>query len=243
MQNAALSPTSPSVDEMLERLEDFPSRLLLALHGIPAEALPTSIVATLDRLATTELRTLLELKESFVSAPRPCSAARALDEAAADLRIARERTLRLLDELQMSSQLCRNLVRRLYEEQERQLATIEESRERSGLAVTTTADVSRVVASHVSSSPSRSYSDGITIRDLWGYGPRRALLVEFAPGAHWPGLDHHVPGPEEVFVLSGEFDDGAHVYPAGSFLHHPAGSSHSPTTKSGCTLLVFYPEG
>jgi anti-sigma factor ChrR (cupin superfamily) len=44
-------------------------------------------------------------------------------------------------------------------------------------------------------------------------------------------------------VLSGDLGDGANVYPAGTFLHHPAGSSHSPRSKEGCRLFVFYPEG
>jgi hypothetical protein len=46
-----------------------------------------------------------------------------------------------------------------------------------------------------------------------------------------------------VYVLDGDFDDGAHVYRTGDFLHHPAGSSHSPRSVEGCRLLVYYPEG
>jgi anti-sigma factor ChrR (cupin superfamily) len=53
----------------------------------------------------------------------------------------------------------------------------------------------------------------------------------------------HFPGPEEVFVLSGEFSDGVHHYTAGSFIHHPAGSAHVPQSSTGCALFVFFPEG
>jgi len=46
-----------------------------------------------------------------------------------------------------------------------------------------------------------------------------------------------------VYVVSGVFNDGVRDYPAGSFTHNPAGSSHVPQSKTGCTLFVFYPEG
>jgi DinB superfamily/ChrR Cupin-like domain len=88
-----------------------------------------------------------------------------------------------------------------------------------------------------------SPGDGVRVRTLWRDGVKRALEVEFDAGGQWPGIDYHVPGPEEVYVLSGDFDDGASVYRAGAFLHHPAGSSHSPRSVEGCRLFVFYPEG
>jgi anti-sigma factor ChrR (cupin superfamily) len=46
-----------------------------------------------------------------------------------------------------------------------------------------------------------------------------------------------------VFILSGDFDDGRQRYEAGTFMHHPAGTSHSPISRGGCKLFVFYPEG
>ena len=42
-------------------------------------------------------------------------------------------------------------------------------------------------------------------------------LLEIDPGASWPRRDVHEPGPEEVFVVSGVFNDGARDYPAGTF--------------------------
>jgi anti-sigma factor ChrR (cupin superfamily) len=63
------------------------------------------------------------------------------------------------------------------------------------------------------------------------------------PGALWPNLDVHDPGPEEVFVVSGVFNDGVRDYPPGSFTHCPAGSSHVPQSTTGCRLFVSYPEG
>ena len=70
-----------------------------------------------------------------------------------------------------------------------------------------------------------------------------ALLFEIGPGAVYPELDVHLPGAEEVFVVSGTFCDGAHCYPAGTFIHSPAGSSHVPQSPDGCVLFVFFPEG
>ncbi|MGK5639526.1 cupin domain-containing protein [Streptomyces sp. URMC 126] len=92
--------------------------------------------------------------------------------------------------------------------------------------------------------PAREIFPGIRQRSLWrGANGASAHVVELDPGACWEGLDVHEPGPEEVFVVSGVFNDGERDYPAGTFLHAPAGSSHIPQTTTGCVLFVFYPEG
>ena len=43
--------------------------------------------------------------------------------------------------------------------------------------------------------------------------------------------------------MSGIFNDGVRDYPAGTFIHAPAGSSHVPQSSTGCVLFLFYPEG
>nr|WP_246155251.1 cupin domain-containing protein [Saccharopolyspora hirsuta] len=43
--------------------------------------------------------------------------------------------------------------------------------------------------------------------------------------------------------VRGGFNDGVRDYPAGSFIHAPAGTSHIPRTATGCALFLFYPEG
>jgi anti-sigma factor ChrR (cupin superfamily) len=68
-------------------------------------------------------------------------------------------------------------------------------------------------------------------------------VLEIDAGCRWEGLDLHEPGPEEVYVVSGVFNDGVRDYPAGTFIHNPAGSSHVPQSETGCVLFVFYPEG
>ncbi|GAA1942721.1 cupin domain-containing protein [Kitasatospora viridis] len=92
--------------------------------------------------------------------------------------------------------------------------------------------------------PTRELFPGIQLRDLWrGPTGAHAHLLEMAPGSGWPRRDVHEPGPEEVYVVSGTFNDGAVDHPAGTFLHAPAGSWHLPSTSTGCTLFVFYPQG
>lgn len=85
---------------------------------------------------------------------------------------------------------------------------------------------------------------GFSTRLLWSQpNGRRALIFEIAPGAVYPELDEHLPGAEEVFVVSGTFCDGKNSYSAGTFIHNPAGSSHIPQSKDGCVLFVYFPEG
>ena len=47
----------------------------------------------------------------------------------------------------------------------------------------------------------------------------------------------HVYG-EEIFVLEGTFSDNHGSYEAGSYLRNPAGTSHAPFSKEGCTIFV-----
>ncbi len=101
-----------------------------------------------------------------------------------------------------------------------------------------------VVWANVEDQAVRELFKGISLRRLWrSETGAQALVVEIGPGACWEGLDVHQPGPEEVYVVSGTFNDGVRDYPAGTFIHNPAGSSHIPQSKTGCTIFVFYPEG
>jgi anti-sigma factor ChrR (cupin superfamily) len=112
-----------------------------------------------------------------------------------------------------------------------------------GLSASSEPWLDGVVSASAANAPVRSPGDGVRVRTIWQNGVRRALQVEIDAGKQWPGLDYHVPGPEEVYIVSGDYDDGQGVYGTGTFLHHPAGSSHSPRSKNGCVLLVYYPEG
>lgn len=95
----------------------------------------------------------------------------------------------------------------------------------------------------VADAPVRELFPGIKLRPLWSGEVAKAFVLQMEPGSRWEGIDVHDPGPEEVFVVDGVFNDGDRDYPAGSFIHAPAGSSHVPQSTQGCTLFLFYPEG
>ncbi|WP_327151724.1 cupin domain-containing protein [Nocardia sp. NBC_01329] len=105
-------------------------------------------------------------------------------------------------------------------------------------------DMPGYVWSAVADTPARDLFPGIRLRSLWsGANGASAYLLEMDPGSRWEGIDVHRPGPEEIFVVSGTFGDGVRDYPAGTFIHAPAGSWHIPQSETGCTLFLFYPEG
>lgn len=99
-------------------------------------------------------------------------------------------------------------------------------------------------ASVESAEVKEKFGGKVRVRTLWAApGGAKAQVVELDAGSCWEGIDVHEPGPEEVYVVSGVFNDGVRDYPAGTFIHNPAGSSHVPQSKTGCTIFVFYPEG
>lgn len=102
-------------------------------------------------------------------------------------------------------------------------------------------DIVHVLSSEVM--PQEIYP-GVRRRLLWkGANGAKAQLLEMDAGAKFLKLDVHEPGPEEVYVVSGVFNDGLRDYPAGTFVHNPAGSAHLPQSRDGCVLFVFFPEG
>lgn len=104
--------------------------------------------------------------------------------------------------------------------------------------------MSEVMWSSVEGAPVRELFEGVRLRPLWrGEGGASAQVLEIDPGGRFEVLDVHEPGPEEVYVVSGVFNDGVRDYPAGTFIHNPAGSSHWPQSETGCVLFVFYPAG
>jgi hypothetical protein len=58
-----------------------------------------------------------------------------------------------------------------------------------------------------------------------------------------PKIDLDIPKRREQAVTGRLAHYGVHDYPAGSFIHNPAGSAHGPQSKEGCVLFVFLPEG
>jgi hypothetical protein len=261
------------MNDVLDRLRAFQSRLLLAIHGIPEADLrrPESsgkwaITDVIEHLGDLELITSARIRTVLAeeNAPLPklaqnewvsaLSARTPLAELLESFWSHRRSNLALLSRLSDAElsraglhpdygpQTIRDLMTRVEGHEERHLRQIERIKTTLGIAASDQPDVSGVTAGTRDAAP-RSPGNGIQVRELWSDGVRHALEVDFPAGAQWPGLDYHVPGPEEVYILSGDFHDGAGSYGTGDFLHHPAGSSHSPWSVEGCKLLVYYPEG
>jgi len=82
---------------------------------------------------------------------------------------------------------------------------------------------------------------GVTFKVLKTHKPGTGvtLLLRFAAGAAYPA--HRHPEGEEYYVLDGELVDAGRAYGVGTFVYHPPGSVHRPSSKSGATVLVFLP--
>ncbi len=80
---------------------------------------------------------------------------------------------------------------------------------------------------------------GVRVKDL-AADARRGMsvkLYELAPGTRFPA--HHHSGPEECFVVSGDFHVEGRVLHGGDFHHAEGESDHGESfTENGCTLLV-----
>lgn len=86
----------------------------------------------------------------------------------------------------------------------------------------------------------KSPSDGVERlyleRDDGGESAVATSIVRFAPGSKF---DEHVhDGGEEFIVLEGTFSDEFGLYPKGTYVRNPMGSSHNPYSDSGCILFV-----
>ncbi len=66
---------------------------------------------------------------------------------------------------------------------------------------------------------------------------RATSLVRYAPNSTFSPHTHG--GGEEFLVLDGEFGDEHELYPAGTYVRNPIGTSHSPRVgEQGCTIFV-----
>ena len=60
-------------------------------------------------------------------------------------------------------------------------------------------------------------------------------LVKLELGTRLPRRHH--PAGQEIWVLEGVLEDDEGVYPKGTWLRNPPGSSHAPRSRAGC---IFY---
>ncbi len=65
---------------------------------------------------------------------------------------------------------------------------------------------------------------------------RATSIVHYAPKGHFSSHTHG--GGEEFFVLEGVFSDEYGDYRAGTYIRNPVGSTHTPYSEEGCTILV-----
>jgi anti-sigma factor ChrR (cupin superfamily) len=77
---------------------------------------------------------------------------------------------------------------------------------------------------------------GLTVLPLWESGRSHTALVRWAPGTRFNRHRHW--GGEEIFVVSGVFEDEQGRYPAGTWLRSPHLSEHTPFSVEGCEILV-----
>jgi ChrR Cupin-like domain len=93
-----------------------------------------------------------------------------------------------------------------------------------------------IQALHIDDVEAFVVTEGITGRRLPRTDLVGAWVYDFAPGAEWPDIDHHV-AEERYFVTKGEIVDNDVVYPEGTYVVFAAGSSHRPTSPKGGQIL------
>jgi anti-sigma factor ChrR (cupin superfamily) len=103
----------------------------------------------------------------------------------------------------------------------------------------TNLNASNFHAEEVEAVPVVAIGPGCTRRDLQTNDGVRAWIVDIAPGAQWPHVDHHDALGEEVFVVSGELIEGNRRYGAGQHLSYAPHSSHRPRSDFGVRLFGF----
>jgi anti-sigma factor ChrR (cupin superfamily) len=65
---------------------------------------------------------------------------------------------------------------------------------------------------------------------------RATTIVRYAPGSYFSAHTHG--GGEEYIVLEGVFSDENGDFGPGTYVRNPVGSSHTPHSKAGATILV-----
>jgi len=76
----------------------------------------------------------------------------------------------------------------------------------------------------------------LQVMPLYQYLTQSSALVKWPAGSHFQKHSHF--GGEEVFVVSGEFIDEHGRYPAGTWIHSPHLSEHTPYVEQETVILV-----
>ncbi|WP_030621996.1 cupin domain-containing protein [Streptomyces sclerotialus] len=89
---------------------------------------------------------------------------------------------------------------------------------------------------HIEDAQVQEIGPGVVARRFQRTEHARSWLIEFAPGAEWPVVDHH-PTEERYFVLDGEVIEGDERHGPGTYVVFAPGSSHRPRTETGARIL------
>ncbi|PRC91732.1 cupin domain-containing protein [Solimicrobium silvestre] len=65
---------------------------------------------------------------------------------------------------------------------------------------------------------------------------RATSIVRYAPGSAFENHKHELG--EEILLLDGVFSDESGSFGSGTYIKNPPGSSHTPSSTTGCTLFV-----
>lgn len=84
--------------------------------------------------------------------------------------------------------------------------------------------------------PALEVGEGCLRRDLPAGPGVRVWVVDMAPGAQWPVLDHHETG-EWYYVIRGEVIEGQARHGAGTYVYFAPDSRHRPHTETGVRLI------
>jgi anti-sigma factor ChrR (cupin superfamily) len=98
------------------------------------------------------------------------------------------------------------------------------------------ADTEAVVINTTSATWHQGLVPGLSVMPLSEAGACHTALVRWAPNTYFNPHRHF--GGEEIFVLSGVFEDEHGRYPQGTWLRNPHLSAHKPFSVEGCTILV-----
>ncbi len=78
--------------------------------------------------------------------------------------------------------------------------------------------------------------EGLEVMPLHSYKSEEVALVKWAAGTRFNPHQHS--RGEEIFVLEGTFADENGVYPKGTWIRNPPGSTHTPYSDEGCLIYV-----
>ncbi|BBP00506.1 cupin domain-containing protein [Sulfuriferula nivalis] len=101
------------------------------------------------------------------------------------------------------------------------------------------ADHSQVVQINLASLPWTASPTGTEQRLLEHNGleqARTTSIVRYSAGIQFS--KHFHESGEEIFVLEGTLTDEYGTYSAGTYIRNPPGSSHNPSSETGCTFFL-----